>query len=79
MLEHVGKRKERSTEQHCIAIKNDVERKVDTGNYDFARSNSELGIYMTRKLRGQAKITAEGAKTDGGYEMFRFLHQRSEA
>ena len=76
MLEHVGRRKERSTEQDFIAIENEVERKVNRVNHDFARSSYELGIYMIRKLRGRARITAEGAKTVVGYEMFRFLHQR---
>ena len=76
MLEHVGRRKDRSTEQDFIAIENEVERKVNRVNYDFARSSYELGIYMIRKLRGRAKVTAEGEKTAVGYEMFRFLHQR---
>ena len=60
MLEHVGRRKKRSREQDFIAIKNEVERKVNRVNYDFARSSYELGIYMIRKLRGRAKVTAEG-------------------
>ena len=68
--------KERFTEQDFIAMKNEVDRKGNRVDSDFARSNSELGIYMIRKLGGRAKITAEGANTAVGYEMFRLMHQR---
>ena len=76
VMKKISQARTKITEGRFLEVKYDLENEGIKITWDYHVVNDELGVYLLGKTTDKPKLTADGAKLAGGFEMWRLLHQR---